>query len=90
MPILTILGLFKMLLIIIGVLTLIRFLGKLMIAKRDIDAQKQLKRENESIERDRRQKLKDFGKVKITSSKVKTSSSNDAQDIEDVGYEEIK
>lgn len=85
---LTIIGLFKMLLMIVGAFALLRFLGTLMIAKRDIDAQKQLKKENEAIDRERKKKLKNFGKVTIQSrSKVsKPSVDSDTQDVE---YEEI-
>lgn len=85
---LTIIGLFKMLLMIVGAFALLRFLGTLMIAKRDIDAQKQLKKENEAIDRERKKKLRNFGKVTIQSrSKVsKPSVDSDTQDVE---YEEI-
>lgn len=75
-------GLFKTLLIIVGALVLIRFLGRVMIAKRNLDQErKDLAQEKEFV-RERNQKLKDFGKVSVSKSKPKG-------DIQDVDYEEI-
>ena len=86
---LTIIGLFKMLLMIVGAFALLRFLGTLMIAKRDLDAQKQLKKQNEAIDRERNKKLKNFGKVTVqTKSKVSKNIPAD-DDTQDVEFEEI-
>jgi len=76
-------GLFKTILIIIGVFVLLRFLGQLMIAKRNLDDERaDLKREKD-FAKERNQKMKSFGKVRV---------SKDAPrgDIQDVDYEEIK
>lgn len=76
-------GLFKTILIIIGALVLLRFLGRVMIAKRSLDQERaELAREKEFV-RERNQKLKDFGKVSVTKSKPKG-------EVQDVDYEEVK
>lgn len=74
---------------IVGAFALLRFLGTLMIAKRDLDAQKQLKKQNEAIDRERNKKLKNFGKVTVqTKSKVSKNTPAD-DDTQDVEFEEI-
>lgn len=76
-------GLFKTILIIIGVLVLLRFLGRVMIAKRSLDQERaDIQREKEFV-KERNSKLKNFGKVTISKSKPKG-------DITDVDYEEVK
>lgn len=76
-------GLFKTILIILGALVLLRFLGRVMIAKRSLDQERaDLAREKEFV-RERNQKLKDFGKVSVTKSKPKG-------EVQDVDYEEVK
>jgi uncharacterized protein YxeA len=76
-------GLFKTILIIIGALILLRFLGRVMIAKRDLDKERaDLQREKEFL-KERNQKMKNFGKVNI-------SNTNPKGDIQDVDYEEMK
>ena len=82
MLILSVTGLFKMLLIIIGVFVILKFIGKVMIAKRNMDennrhfdSQRSFKEERERVQREQ-------GKVTIN----KTSSAP----AEDVDFEEIK
>lgn len=75
--------LFKTILIILGALVLLRFLGRVMIAKRNLDQERaDLSREKEFV-RERNQKLKDYGKVSVTKSKPKG-------DVQDVDYEEVE
>jgi hypothetical protein len=76
-------GLFKTILILIGALVLLRFLGRVMIAKRNLDQERvDLAREKEFV-KERNEKLKNFGKVSVS----KSSPKGDVQDVE---YEEIK
>ena len=90
MLILSIIGLLRMLLLIVGAFTLIRFLGKLMIAKRDLDAQKLVRKHNEAIDKERRQKLKDFGRVTVKSPNTNNSSKTSSDSAEYTDFEEIK
>ncbi len=76
-------GLFKTVLMILGALILLRFLGRVMIAKRNLDEERaDLAREKE-FARERNEKLKNFGKVSVSKSAPKG-------DVQDVDYEEIK
>ena len=78
-------GLFKTLLLIAGAFVVIRFFGKLMVAKRNIELQQQLKRKEEAIAKEKEKVRKSFGKTRIVSSKEKDNSNT----IEDVDFEEL-
>lgn len=75
-------GFFKTVLIIIGAFVLLRFLGQLAIAKRNMEAEKEAVQREKDLLRERNRKMKDFGKVTIQKSKPKG-------DVQDVDYEEI-
>ncbi|MFY7989936.1 MAG: hypothetical protein ACOVO3_04335 [Fluviicola sp.] len=75
-------GFFKTVLIIIGAFVLLRFLGQLAIAKRNMEAEKEAAQREKDLLRERNRKMKDFGKVTIQKSKPKG-------DVQDVDYEEI-
>lgn len=75
-------GFFKTVLIIIGAFVLLRFLGQLAIAKRNMEAEKEAAQREKDLLRERNRKLKDFGKVTI-------QKSNPKGDVQDVDYEEI-
>lgn len=77
-------GVFRMILIIIGVLVVLRFVGQLMIAKRNIAEGKELDRQKKVNDTEARRKKKHLGKTQILGKK---QSSNDG--IEDVEFEEI-
>jgi hypothetical protein len=77
-------GVFKMVFIIIGVLVVIRFVGQLMLAKRNISEEKELDRRKKENEAEARRKKKQLGKTQILSKK---QSSRDS--VEDVEFEEI-
>lgn len=72
-----------MILMIIGGFILVRFVGQLMIAKRNMEAERQLNEQNRKFEAERKSKLKTFGKTKI----VKKSDVNGS--VQDVDYEEV-
>lgn len=77
-------GVFRTILIIIGVLVLLRFLGQLMVAKRNIAEEKELDRQKKAQDAEARHKKKNLGRTQILRKDHKT---NDG--IEDVEFEEI-
>lgn len=76
-------GIFRMILILIGAFVLLRFLGQLMIAKRNVEEERDMLKREKDFQRERNQKLKNFGKVSVSKSPPKG-------DVQDVDYEEIK
>lgn len=80
--ILSIPGLFRTVLIIIAVMVIIRFVGRLMVAKRNLDEDRRLNNERESEARKRRESQNNYGKTHI--------SKRGYDDAEDVDYEEVK
>lgn len=76
-------GLFKTILILIGALVLLRFLGRVMIAKRNLDQERADLAREKAFVKERNEKLKNFGKVSVSKSAPKG-------DVQDVDYEEIK
>lgn len=84
MILLSITGLFRTLLILIGAFVLIRFLGQVMLAKRDQAESDAMQAQKRQLEREKKQKQKNLGKTNILDSK----SASDA--IQDVEYEEVE
>lgn len=83
-------GIFRTLLIIVGAIVLLRFLGQVMIAKRNMEAERNLNKQKRSVENERNEKLRNFGRTKIINSgNKKTTSNNFKGDVEDVEYEEL-
>jgi uncharacterized membrane-anchored protein YhcB (DUF1043 family) len=84
-------GVFKTVLIIIGAFVLLRFLGQLMIAKRNMEEERKLNEQQRKADKERADMMKKFGKTsilsKINSDKRTSPSSVDVQDVE---FEEIK
>ena len=68
---------------IIGGFVVVRFIGQLMIAKRNMEHERQLNRNKRNFETERKEKLKTFGKTKI----VKKGEVNGR--VQDVDFEEI-
>lgn len=75
-------GLFKTILILIGALVLLRFLGRVMIAKRNLDQERADLAREKAFVKERNEKLKSFGKVSVSKSTPKG-------DVQDVDYEEV-
>ncbi len=77
-------GLIKTILIIIGAIVAIRFLGQMMNAKRNIEEEKELLRKSEKSKKDEAQARKDFGKVEIikNTSTVKQKQDDKFDDAE--------
>ena len=76
-------GLFRTLLIIIGVFVLLRFIGQLMNAKRNMEEERQMNERNRKFREEKKRKEKELGKTKI----LRRGSQN--SEIEDVDYEEL-
>jgi hypothetical protein len=81
-------GVIRTILIIIGAIVVLRFLGQLMEAKRQINAQNQMKENERKYRKDYEEKVKTFGKVKILGKTNKTQKSKDF-DYEDVDFKEV-
>lgn len=80
-------GLFKTILIILGAFALLRFLGQVMMAKRNMEEERRLNRNKRNFEEERAQKLKNFGKISILSGNRRNSKVS--SDAEDIDYEEV-
>jgi hypothetical protein len=82
-------GIVKTVLIIIGSMVVLRFIGQLMIAKRNAEEERVLNKRVSDLEKERLYKLKNFGKVKIQKSNLSTQKKETSHETEDVSYEEI-
>jgi hypothetical protein len=88
----SIVGLFKTTFIIIGAIVVLRFIGQLLIAKRNLEDERKLNARQRDFEKERNRKLKNFGKVQLDSqtiNKKKYSKNENSTEIEDVDFEEI-
>ena len=77
-------GVFRMLLIIVGVIVLVRFLGQFMIAKRNMEEERELNSKKRVFEEEKRKQAQNIGKTKL----VKNSTLKDQ--AEDVNFEEVE
>lgn len=78
-------GVVKIALIVLGAFIVLRFLGQLMNAKRNLDEEKQFEGKKKAYEELKRESKRNEGKIKI-SDKKKTSK--DYKEYTD--YEEVK
>ena len=83
-------GIFRTVLIVIGAIVLLRFLGQVMIAKRNMEAERILNKNQREGEAERQRKMKSFGKTTILGKPTTQKESKSHPDIMDVDYEEIK
>ena len=79
----SVVGVFRTLLILIGLFIVLRFFGRLATAKRNLDDEKALndQKRREAMEKER--VSKNLGKTKIV------NESNNSSDVEDVDFEEL-
>ncbi|MCG8577486.1 MAG: hypothetical protein MI810_21575 [Flavobacteriales bacterium] len=84
MVLLSITGLFRTVLIILGVIVLLRSIGKLMIAKRNVDEQERMNRELNAQRRSMEESRKNFGKTTVS----KISKADQQGDF--VEFEEVE
>ncbi len=75
-------GLVRIILLIIGSMVALRFIGRLMIAKRNLDEERELLNREQNFQKERSEKLKHFGKTSISKSDPKGA-------VQDVEFEEI-
>ncbi|TXI85481.1 MAG: hypothetical protein E6Q37_06295 [Crocinitomicaceae bacterium] len=78
-------GLIRTVLLIIGVIVALRFIGQLMIAKRNLDEERKSKAELDRLNKLKKHVEKNQGKVTLVSKNNSTSGP-----YEDVDYEEVK
>lgn len=76
-------GLFRTLLIIVGAIVLLRFLGRLLNAKRNMEEERQMNERQRKFDQEKEQKAKNLGKTKII---PKGKGSHNAEDVD---FEEI-
>ncbi len=71
-----------MLLILIGVFVLLRFIGQLMIAKRNLTEEKQLKNQQANLEKQRKFVEKNKGRITIVNQQNKNIQDIDYKDVD--------
>ena len=80
MILLSVTGTVRMILIIIAVFVIIRFIGRLMIAKRNIDEDKIYHQNNDRYKREKEDSERKKGRINVV---------DKYRDAEDVDYEEV-
>jgi hypothetical protein len=83
-------GLFRTVLIILGAFVLLRFLGQLMMAKRNMEEERKINERQRAFDKERFEKMKKFGKTTVLNENnvSKKNGLNDSK-IEDVDFEVI-
>lgn len=81
--VLSITGLFRTLLILIGAFVLIRFLGQLMNAKNNMEAERKANESDRLFAKEKMQKQRQMGKTEILKNDPPKG------DIQDVDYEDV-
>lgn len=80
-----------MLLMIAGGFVLLRFIGQLMHAKRNMEAERAMHSNARKIQNEREETRKKFGKTNVIANKSNAKSENfRSSNAEDVEFEEIK
>ncbi|MDH4473569.1 MAG: hypothetical protein QE487_13250 [Fluviicola sp.] len=79
-------GLVKTILLIIGAMVALRFIGRLMIAKRNIEEERELLNRERSFQRERSEKLRNFGKINVVKGKQQTTANTATEDVD---FEEV-
>ena len=76
-------GLFRTILIIVGVLFLVRFIGQFMIAKTNMEDEREMNSTRRQFQEQKKKASQDLGKTNILKKSARKN------DIEDVDFEEI-
>ncbi len=87
MVLLSITGLFKTLLIIIGVMVLLRLIGRVMVAKRNMDEHNRINREKARSEEIVNKAKQNFGKTTISKIGKGRQTNGDFVDFEEITEE---
>jgi uncharacterized membrane protein len=77
-------GVLRMILVIIGIIVVLRFIGKLLMAKREMDRVNELERTNQSIAKEKAEAERRKGSISVSK-----NSSSHQNEIEDVDYQEV-
>ena len=85
MMILSATGVFKMILMIIGGFIILRFLGQLLNAKKNMEEERRLNRESRNFQEEKQKVVKTFGKTRVLKDKNEVKG-----DVQDVSHEEVK
>lgn len=75
-------GLIRTLLIIVGVFVVLRFLGQLMNAKRNMEEERKMNEQARKLNKEKENKQRDLGKTNVL-------KGQGPSDVEDVDYEEL-
>jgi uncharacterized protein YxeA len=75
-------GTLRMILIIIAVFVIVRFLGRIFVAKRNLDEERRYNQNNDDYRRDKEKSEREKGKTKVVNKGY--------TDAEDVDFEEVK
>ena len=81
-------GIFKTVLMILGAFVLLRFLGQLATAKRNMELERDLNAKQRKFKKEKMHKMKHFGKTSILSRNSKKTTYSDSK-VEDVDYEDL-
>ena len=84
MVLLSITGLFRMVLIILGVFFLLKLIGQLMVARRNVEEERHFQQDRASREAELHESRKNFGKTTVT--KIGKDKPDDSEFTD---YEEI-
>jgi biopolymer transport protein ExbB/TolQ len=76
-------GVVRMILIIIGVLVVLRFIGQLMQAKKNMEEERALNERDRKLRNEKERKRNNLGKTKLL-------RKDDRVDAEDVDFKEVK
>ena len=76
-------GLFRTLLIVVGAILLVRFIGQFMNAKKNMDEEREMNAQNQKFKEDKEKSTCNLGKTEILNKK------GGSLDAEDVDFEEI-
>ena len=76
-------GLFRTVLIIVAIVFLVRFIGQFLIAKRNMDVEREMNSTRRQFQEQKKKASQDLGKTNILKKSARKN------DIEDVDFEEI-
>lgn len=85
MMILSATGVFKMILMIIGGFIILRFLGQLLNAKKNMEEERRLNQESRNFQEEKQKVVKTFGKTRVLKDNNEVKG-----DVQDVPHEEVK
>ena len=75
-------GVFRMILILLGVFVLVRFLGQILMAKNNLAKQQEMRRHEEAIAREKSKAQQNAGKTKILKNNKGGNSGNPTIDVD--------